>query len=169
MVWHPWRNYLELHSISSVQDSVHPKTMLPSRSQISAPMGRTHMMRLLLIAKLTKAGGLRTVLSICLFYVPVSPILPLYRPPLEKKGQEKQKRVMICVFSELPYVLNLSEDSKWPTGEREGGREGVSPIYLCLCLFVHICSQTPAQTTSNCWRLEEGQHKIRAHEIKISP
>lgn len=65
------------------------------------------MMRLLLIAKLTKAGGLRTMLSICLFYVPGLPLSSLCTVLHLKKGQEKQKGVMICVFSKLPYVLNV--------------------------------------------------------------
>lgn len=59
--------------------------------------------------------------------------------------------------------------NRWEKGrEREG-------MYLRPCLFIHICSQTPAfdfisaQTTSNCWRLEEEQHEISAREIKISP
>lgn len=93
------------------------------------------MMRLLLIAKLTKAGGLGIVLFICLFYVPV---LPLYRPLTEKRGKKNKKGVMICVFSELPYVLNLSEDSKWPTGERERGRQSASSTCVCACLATSV-------------------------------
>lgn len=39
---------------------------------------------------------------------------------------------MISVFSKVPHVLNLTEVSKWPTGEKEGGREKT-------CICVHVC------------------------------
>lgn len=169
-MWHLWRDYLELHSISSVQNNIHPKPALPICSQISAPMSRTHIIRLLLIAKLTKAGAPRTVLSICLFYVPLLPLSCLYMDLCLKKGARKTKRSHdLCVFWTalcLKFIRGQQMANRW---ERERGKEGVGIIFLCLCLFGHICSQTLAQTTKNCWRLEKGQRKIRAHEIKISP
>lgn len=80
-------NYIPFHQHNTV---FIPE--LPSSSQISAAMSRTHMMGLLLTAKLTKAGGLRTVLSVCLFYV------PLYRPPPEKKVKKNKEDARSLCF-----------------------------------------------------------------------
>lgn len=134
----PWRDYLELHSISSVQDSIHPKNAAKQ-----SPEQCTHEQdpddEVAADSKVNQSWSTRD----CAFHLPVlcpcvTPVLPLYQPPPEKKGQGKQKGVVICVFSELPHVLNLSEDSKWPTGEREGGRELASSICVCACLVTSV-------------------------------
>lgn len=44
---------------------------------------------------------------------------------------------MISVFAKLPYVLNLTEVSKWPTGEKEAGSEKAR-ICLHACLFTSV-------------------------------